>query len=64
MRDPERIDKVLAIIRRTWKAYPDLRLGQLLLNVVQNDLTSGLLYYMEDEELIGRIIQLYGDIKI
>ncbi|KKK80095.1 hypothetical protein LCGC14_2826950, partial [marine sediment metagenome] len=48
----------------TWKAYPDLRLGQLLLNVVQNDLTSGLLYYMEDEELIGRIIQLYGDIKI
>ena len=31
MRDPERIDKILNIIREEWKKYPDLRLGQLLI---------------------------------
>ena len=34
MRDPERIDTVLAEVRRIWVHYPDLRLGQLISNVV------------------------------
>jgi hypothetical protein len=33
MRDPERIDKVLEVIRIIWKANPDLRLTQLVLNI-------------------------------
>ena len=30
MRDPARIDRMLEKIRAIWKAYPDLRLGQLI----------------------------------
>jgi len=32
MRDPKRIDKVLRELRKLWKKYPELRLGQLLIN--------------------------------
>lgn len=34
MRDVNRIDKVLKAIGDVWKQYPDLRLGQLLLNCI------------------------------
>lgn len=34
MRDPDRIRDVLDAIRRVWEKYPDLRLGQLILNAV------------------------------
>lgn len=32
MRDPERIDRVLKVIEHIWKLYPDMRLGQILVN--------------------------------
>jgi len=32
MRDPTRIDKVLKDLGGIWKQYPDLRLGQLIIN--------------------------------
>jgi hypothetical protein len=37
MRDPARIDRVLAELRAAWMAAPDLRLGQLLLNALPQD---------------------------
>lgn len=48
MRDPRRIPKILQKLERIWEKYPDLRLGQLILNSVQGPV----LYYVEDEELI------------
>lgn len=33
MRDPNRIQEVLAVVERMWRLYPDWRLGQLLENV-------------------------------
>ena len=48
MRDPERIPKTLFQIERVWECYPDLRLGQLILDAVD----AKQLYYMEDEQLI------------
>lgn len=56
MRDPERIDTVLAVIRRYWQAYPDLRLGQLILNAVP----EAVLYYREDEDLVTALDSVYG----
>lgn len=32
MRDQERIDRVIALLRRAWYRHPALRLGQLLEN--------------------------------
>ena len=54
MRDPKRIPNILHEIGRVWEAFPDLRLGQLLLNVVPDPA----LYYIEDEELVHRLLEM------
>ena len=33
MRPPERIPKILKLIETHWKAHPDYRFGQLLINL-------------------------------
>lgn len=57
MRDPDRIDPTLDEIAFYWKAYPDLRLTQLLLNTVKDDENA---YYLEEDELLERMRELYG----
>lgn len=52
MRDPNRIDRVLAKVRTLWKQVPDWRLGQLLVNLTEVD--EGL-FYLEDDKLEERI---------
>ena len=52
MRDPKRIPEVLHDIQRVWEAFPDLRLGQLILNVIPEKQ----LYYMEDAELVHLLL--------
>ena len=47
MRDPNRIDKVLAAVGDVWKQYPDWRLGQLLFNLTgRYDM-----FYVEDDTI-------------
>ena len=41
-------------LKTLWKKYPDLRLGQLILNVLQDPA----LYYIEDAELIDLLDKL------
>lgn len=53
MRDPKRIDKVLAKVREVWKTYPDLRLLQLLSNALPQGIQNG--FYIEDEDLLKRM---------
>lgn len=60
MRDPKRIDKVLAKVREVWKTYPDLRLLQLLINSLPAN-NDG--YYIEDDELLKRIDAQYYDMQ-
>lgn len=55
MRNQNRIDRILNEIRKIWKQYPDLRLGQLILNVIEDPA----LYYIEDEELVELLKQTY-----
>ena len=57
MRDPNRIPRILAHVEQMWEQYPDLRLWQLLLNVVRD---PGL-YFVEDDELVGRLQSAYPD---
>ena len=49
MRDPDRIDGVLAAVKSVWVKYPDLRLGQLLWAIASGDP-----FFMEDDELVKR----------
>lgn len=60
MRDPQRIDKVLAKVREVWKTYPDLRLLQLLINTLPAG-NDG--FYIEDDELLKRIDAQYYDLE-
>ena len=48
MRDPMRIMNILQGVQEVWEQFPDLRLGQLLLNCTDDTI----LYYLEDEELV------------
>jgi len=57
MRDPDRIPEITNELHDTWTEHPDLRLGQLLLNVVLLDED---LYYIEDDELLERIKTYYN----
>ena len=58
MRDPNRIYEMLRILSKIWRKYPDLRLGQLVLNGCPDD--SGL-YYMEDEDLLENLKKAYKE---
>ena len=59
MRDINRIDRLLAKLGEVWKKYPQLRLGQLILNVINEPA----LYYMEDQDLIDSIIDYYKHLE-
>ena len=52
MRDPRRISLIINELQNLWYNVPDLRLGQLLLDIVPD---SNLLFYIEDDELINKI---------
>lgn len=58
MRDINRIDLILDRLKTLWKKHPDLRLGQLILNVLQDPA----LYYVEDEELVELLEKFYNNI--
>jgi len=48
MRDPKRIEPILQLIREIWNKYPDLRLTQLIMNVLRMNQDP---YYIEDDKL-------------
>lgn len=56
MRDPKRINRMIEQLAFAWHAIPDMRLGQLLLNVTRAETTSGL-WNLEDD----RTEQLLND---
>lgn len=55
MRDSKRISKILERLEKIWEKYPDLRLGQLITNVVRDPT----LYYLEDDELLEFLEKFY-----
>lgn len=59
MRDPKRITKILQGVQEVWEQFPDLRLGQLLLNGTDDVI----LYYLEDEELVEYLRTYYERLR-
>ena len=55
MRDPRRISQVLYEIKIIWEKYPDMRLGQLIGNVLEGPS----LYYVEDDGLVKALKDMY-----
>ena len=56
MRDPKRIDRILQEISNIWHKYPDIRLGQLIGNVLEGTA----LYYVEDDGLVQALKDMYN----
>ena len=56
MRDKARIPYVLEVVAAAWEKYPDMRLGQLLLNTMRDPV----LYYAEDEDIVKKLRDYYG----
>jgi len=56
MRDPARIDDVLAALRAAWVESPDLRLGQLVVNAVRPTQPCPEVFYAEDDALLRGLI--------
>ncbi len=54
MRDPERIDRILKRVEEIWKANPDLRLTQLIMNALALNVDP---YYIEDDRLEKKLIE-------
>jgi uncharacterized protein YihD (DUF1040 family) len=58
MRDPKRIDKVLAAVKWYWMAYPDLRLGQVIENARSLSGFAGDTFNMEEDDLLRGLQEL------
>jgi uncharacterized protein YihD (DUF1040 family) len=57
MRNPERIDRIIELVKKKWKSNPDLRLCQLLGNCFDTlDL-----YYVEDSDLEKQLNDCYRE---
>ena len=59
MREPERIDRILNLVKRIWSRYPDLRLCQL----IGNCFDAGDNYYQEDTLLEEKLKEIYGEFE-
>lgn len=52
MRNPARIRPILEKVEAAWINNPDMRLGQLLINLAPAEYRQDI-FYMEDEELVA-----------
>lgn len=66
MRDPERIEPIIACLRGIWEQVPDWRFGQLLSNLLHAmyEEANGLdPFFMDDDrfmEIVNRICKRFG----
>lgn len=58
MRDPERIDKFIDLLREIWHKHPDMRFSQL----IGNALGFGDNYYVEDDESYNKLDGFYNHV--
>lgn len=49
MRDPARVDRIIAKLHEAWSLYPDFRFYQLITSISSN--VDGDRYYVEDDVL-------------
>ncbi len=66
MRDINRIDKIIDVLRETWKSVPDWRLGQLFENFKRYmKAEEGLdgMFFIEDDELLEKLEKFNREIN-
>lgn len=61
MRDPARIDRMIEKLWELWKLHPDMRLGQLLVNVIRPSQPSPQIFYAEDTDTEQKLTQYLAE---
>jgi len=61
MRDPNRIDPILQLLRQVWTQKPDWRLGQLIVSAVRPDSPMPSIFHAEDDKVIQGLKAILGD---
>ncbi|MFH1300487.1 MAG: hypothetical protein ABIK07_05450 [Planctomycetota bacterium] len=57
-RNPNRIEVFLAILNNAWRAHPDWRLGQLLVNVINPEDGHREIFWIADDALMTKLAEL------
>lgn len=64
MRDPARIDPLIEVLRRIWKANPNLRMCQIIYNIMSivvpepdGDVKMTSLFYLEDDKMLKALLE-------
>ena len=55
MRDPNRIERVMELLREAWQLAPDFRLTQLVMVVSDKPGDLGALWHVEDDTIEKRL---------
>jgi hypothetical protein len=67
MRDKQRIQTVIGALQECWECMPDLRFGQMIMNIVLshkgNENTSSYLWNMEEQEWLKAIQSFHENNK-
>lgn len=61
MRDPNRIDRMIEILRKYWKNNPDLRLGQIIFNANYHVNHNSDCFYIEDDKLEAELVSMLNE---
>lgn len=61
MKDKKRISKIIEEVKKVWLRFPNLRLGQLIINAIENEKVQPDLYYIEDEKMIEVLKDYYKE---
>lgn len=63
MRDVDRIKPFLAKIEEYWLKNQDLRFGQIVMNIIQPEISNSQVYYIEDEAFLEKLKDFQKDKK-
>lgn len=62
-RDPNRIDRMMELLREAWHLQPDFRLTQLVMVVTDKPEDGGAVFYMEDDTMEQRLRAFVAGLK-
>ncbi len=57
-RDPQRIDRMVELLRQAWHLFPDERLTQVLINAAEAHEGCGSLFYLENDKMEEKLRKL------
>lgn len=58
MRDINRIQTTIEKLEKLWLANPDLRFGQLIMNIISPEDPNPKLFYIEDDEFLRKLEEI------